>query len=81
MERLRTNPPEHDGDGHLVLRQHDIAGVLVSVQKQHLPSFRRMPESSNVLNSLDPGIRRDDVVSGKRVFLDGHYLICFLLFA
>ena len=31
-----------------------------------------MPESSNVLNSLDPGIRRDDVVLGKRVFLTGH---------
>ena len=27
-------------------------------------------ESSKVLISLDPGIRRDDVVSGKHVFLD-----------
>ena len=45
---------------------------LVSVRKQHFPSFRRMPESSNVLNSLDPGIRRNDVVSGKRVFLTKH---------
>jgi len=33
-----------------------------------------MPESSKVLNSLDPGLRRDDVVSGKHVFLTGHYL-------
>lgn len=27
-------------------------------------------ESSKSLNSLDPGLRRDDVVSLKRVFLD-----------
>ena len=33
-----------------------------------------MPESSKVLNSLDPGLRRDDVVSGKYVFLTGHQI-------
>jgi len=31
-----------------------------------------MPESSKSLNSLDPGIRRDDVVSGKHAFLNGY---------
>ncbi len=29
-------------------------------------------ESSDPLNFLDPGLRRDDVVSGKHAFLDGH---------
>jgi hypothetical protein len=29
-------------------------------------------ESSNSLISLDPGVRRDDVVLQKHVFLDGH---------
>jgi tetratricopeptide (TPR) repeat protein len=33
-----------------------------------------MPESSNSLKSLDPGIRRDDVVLQKHLFLDRHYL-------
>jgi len=27
-----------------------------------------------MMNSLDPGLRRDDVDSGKHAFLDGHYL-------
>ena len=31
-----------------------------------------MPESSNPLYFLDPGIRRDDVVSGNHAFLDGY---------
>jgi hypothetical protein len=31
-----------------------------------------MPESSNSLISLDPGIRRDDVVLQKHVILDKH---------
>jgi hypothetical protein len=34
----------------------------VSIRKLRYSSFRRMPESSNLLKSLDPGIRRDDVV-------------------
>jgi len=38
-----------------------------------------MPESSKVLNSLDPGIRWDDVVSRKPVFLDRHYLVIIWL--
>ena len=50
---------------------------LVSVNKQHLPSFRRRPESSMSLNFLDPGLRRDDVVSGKHAFLNGYYLGIF----
>ena len=29
-------------------------------------------ESSKSLNSLDPGLRRDDVVSGKHAFLKGY---------
>jgi len=33
-----------------------------------------MPESSKSLNSLDPGIRRDDVVPGKHSFLNGYYI-------
>jgi len=44
----------------------------VSGQKQLFPSFRRRPESSKSLNSMDPGIRRDDVVSGNHAFLDGY---------
>ena len=51
---------------------------LVFLHKQHLPSFRRRPESSKPLNFLDPGLRRDDVVSGKHAFLDGYYLVYFL---
>ena len=30
------------------------------------------PESSKSLNPLDPGLRRDDVVSGKYAFMGGH---------
>jgi hypothetical protein len=30
--------------------------------------------SSNVLNSLDPGLRRDDEILKKHVFLNGHRL-------
>ena len=33
-----------------------------------------MPESSKSLNPLDPGMRRDDVVSGKYAFLNRYYL-------
>ena len=47
---------------------------LGPVHKQPLPSFRRRPESSQSLNSLDPGLRRDDVVSEKHAFLDGYWL-------
>ncbi len=49
----------------------------MSVHKQHLPSFRRRPESSKPLNSLDPGLRRDDVVSGIHAFLDGYRVSLF----
>ena len=31
-------------------------------------------ESSMVLNTLDPGLHRDDVVSGKREFMDRYQL-------
>jgi len=40
--------------------------------KIKIPSFRRRPESSMGLKFLDPGIRRDDVASGKHVLLDGY---------
>ncbi|MDA9983213.1 hypothetical protein N9H39_10935 [Gammaproteobacteria bacterium] len=33
------------------------------VEEHQHQSFRRRPESSNALSSLDPGLRRDDVVS------------------
>ena len=32
-------------------------------------------ESSKSLNSLDPGLRRDDVVSEKHAFLNRYYLV------
>ncbi|HBH35227.1 MAG TPA: hypothetical protein DDW45_02125 [Gammaproteobacteria bacterium] len=32
------------------------------------PSFRRRPESSQELNPLDPGLRRDDAISKRGVF-------------
>jgi hypothetical protein len=37
--------------------------TLVPIQKQYRPSFWRRPESSKLLNSLDPGLRQDDAVS------------------
>ena len=38
-----------------------------------------MPESSKMLNSLDPGIHRDDVASGKHVFLERHQVTIFTI--
>ena len=32
-------------------------------------------ESSKSLNSLDPGLRRDDMDSGSHLFMDGHGLV------
>ena len=34
-----------------------------------LLSFRRKPESSNILQSLDPGLRRDDISSPRNNLL------------
>ena len=58
------------------MRKYRLIFELVSIRQPYLSSFRRRPESSMSLNSLDPGLRRDDVVSGTRVFLDG-YQLCF----
>ncbi len=47
---------------------------MVSIQKRQSLSFRQKPESTMSLNSLDPGMRRDDGVVEKHVFLDGRYI-------
>ena len=63
------------GQEYLTVRAYRRDNYPVLVQKQYLPSFPRMPESSVSLKFLDPGLRQDDVVSGKHVLLDGYYLI------
>ena len=59
----------------MIGQDYFLIHYLVFFHKQYLPSFRRRPESSKSLNSLDPGIRRDDVVSEKHAFQDGYYLL------
>jgi len=56
----------------MIRQVYFLTHYLMFFHKQYLPSFRRMPESSKSLNSLDPGMRRDDVVSGIHAFMAGH---------